>query len=80
MGLGGKVVSTVGKGAVKGTKTLAKGAGKLAGNTLSATGKGIANMGRSVSTKDRGAQAESMLGRVMKEADTTGKTEDGYSY
>lgn len=87
VGLAGNVVSTVGKGAVSGTKKLAKGAGKVAGNTLDVAGKEMSSVGNAVNkgaskigTKDRGAQAESMMQRVMKEVDTTGKTSDGYGY
>lgn len=84
MSLGGTVVKTAGKAAVAGTKTLAKGTGKAVKGTANAFGNGIFKLvenSKANKTKNdaRVKKAESMLSRVVKEVDTTEKS-NGMSY
>lgn len=77
----------------KGTGKVAGGTLNLAGKGLSGIGKGLSNSVDKIGSKsnaksasgilssgNRGAQAESMMHRVVREADTTGLTSDGYGY
>lgn len=77
MSLGGTVVKTAGKAAVAGTKTLAKGTANAFGNGIS---KLVENSKANKTKNDaRVKKAESMLSRVVKEVDTTEKS-NGMSY
>lgn len=76
MGLAGKVVKTTGKAAVNGTKTLTN----TAGNVLSGIGNTVKSGLSNAVTSSRSEQADSMMKRVVKDMDTTGKTSDGYEY
>ena len=81
MGLGGTVVKTAGKAAVTGTKTLAKGTGKVVKGTANAFSNGVSKLVENSKTKNdaRVKKAESMMSRVVKEVDTTEKS-NGMSY
>lgn len=89
MGLGGTVVKTAGKAAVTGTKTLAKGTGKAVKGTANALSNGVSKLIENSKEKKaaqnttkndaRVKKAESMMSRVVKEVDTTGKS-NGMSY
>lgn len=74
MGLAGTVVQTAGKAAVSGTKTLTNGVASVVNNRLSSVGNALTG------SSNRGQQAESKFGDVLKNMDTTGKTSDGYDY
>lgn len=81
MGLAGTVVTTAGKAAVSGTKTLAKGTTSAVSGVAKSASKGVSNLVNSSKSKSgRGQQAESMMKRVVGDLDTTGKTSDGYNY
>lgn len=81
MSLGGTVVKTAGKAAVAGTKTLAKGTGKAVQGTANALSNGVSKLVGNNKTKNdaRVKKAESMMSRVVKEVDTTEKS-NGISY
>lgn len=81
MGLGGTVVKTAGKAVVAGTKTLAKGTGKAVQGTANAFSNGVSKLVGNSKTKNdaRVKKAESMMSRVVKEVDTTEKS-NGMSY
>lgn len=81
MSLGGTVVKTAGKAAVAGTKTLAKGTGKAVQGAANALSNGVSKLVGNNKTKNdaRVKKAESMMSRVVKEVDTTEKS-NGISY
>lgn len=76
MALAGTIVKTAGKAAVSGAKTLAKGTS----SAVSGLAKSASSALSSSKTTSRAQQADSMMNRVVKDLDTTGKTSDGFGF